>query len=433
MRLKLRNAFTNASPATDRMKAPKKVWQFFSFLSLIITLALSSACIHSGYVYKARSLKGSIEDGNYDKALKWYEAQKPAERDKLLYLLDRGTILHIAGRYQESIKVFADAIDLSERLTAAHAPSKTASLLTNDQLIPYDGEKFEKLIMHTYQVMNYLGLGQPTEALVEVRRIHTKFDEYFKKDAKSYLQNAFAAYLAGTVWEKNKKYNDAFIDYKAAASFTTPWTALEKDLFRTARRSGLLSQYQALKKQGIVKSDSFDEVSNNNGELILLVGEGWAPEKYSTEEHQELQVVPVPRYPDLKILPSHFSLYEKDTNLAETEITYSVDSAARATLSDNMPGIITRAIARLAVKEGTAVAVGKEVDETLGIYLGFLFLATNEADTRSWLTLPRSFQVIRVSLPEGAHTLTLRGSRSRRDFTVDIKKNEMSFVSLRVF
>ena len=123
MKLKLRNAFTNASPATDRMKAPKKVWQFFSFLSLIITLALSSACIHSGYVYKARSLKGSIEDGNYDKALKWYEAQKPAERDKLLYLLDRGTILHIAGRYQESIKVFADAIDLSERLTTAYAPS----------------------------------------------------------------------------------------------------------------------------------------------------------------------------------------------------------------------------------------------------------------------------------------------------------------------
>lgn len=414
------------------MKVPKKVWPFFNLLLLFCILTLSSACIHSGYVYKARSLKGAIEDGNYDKALKWYEAQKPAERDKLLYLLDHGTILHIAGRYPESIKVFAEAIDLSERLTAAHVPSKTASLLTNDQLIPYDGEKFEKLIMHTYQVMNYLGLAQYNEALVEVRRIHTKFDDYFKKDAKTYLQNAFAAYLAGTVWEKNKKYNDAFIDYKSAASITHPWSALEKDLWRTARRSGLMAQYQALRKQGIVKADSFEEFPQN-GELILLVGEGWAPEKYSTEEHQGLQVFPIPRYPDLKIPPPHFSLYEKETNLAQTEIAYRVDDAARATLSDNMPGIITRAIARLAVKEGTAVAVGKEVDETLGIFLGFLFLATNEADTRSWLTLPRSFQIIRVSLPEGTHTLTLRGSRARREFTVDIKKNEMSFVSLRVF
>ncbi len=400
-------------------------------LLLLLSLAcLSSACVHSGYVHRARSLRGALEDGDYEKALKWYESQKPPERDKLLYLLDRGTILNAAGRYRESIKIFAEAIDLSERLTAAHVPSKTGSLLTNDQLIPYEGEKFEKMLMHAYQVMNYLGLGQPDEALVEVRRIHTKFDAYFKDASKPHLQNAFATYLAGAVWEKNRKNNDAFIDYKTTSGFAPSWDQLTRDLLRTARRGGLAAQYQALKK----KAPGADEtVSPNAGELVVLIGEGWIPQKQSTEENYQLQVVPVPRYPDLRVPPPVLTLSENGSTLAQAQLLYRLDEAARATLSDNMPGILTRAVARLVAKEGAAIAVGKEVDKNLGIFLGFLFLATNEADLRSWLTLPRSFQVVRLSLPEGTHQLTLHGHRSSRDFTVDVKKGEISFSSLRIF
>ncbi|QQR81017.1 MAG: hypothetical protein IPJ69_02415 [Deltaproteobacteria bacterium] len=400
-------------------------------ICLLFIPFLFSACIHSGYAHRSQSARNAFEDGNYAQALKWYESQKPPERDKLLFLLDRGTILHTAGRYAESLKIFNEAIDLSERTTAAHAPSKTASLLTNDQLIPYDGEKFEKLLMHVFQVMNYLGMNQPTEALVEVRRIHTKFDDYFKEGSKSYLKNAFATYLSGSVWEKNHKNNDAFIDYKATSNFTSEWNQLIQDLLRTSRRAGLGAQYQTIKKKYPTIEESTE--NPNNGELIAFVGEGWIPQKYSTEENQGLQVVPVPRYPDIRIPPPVLTLLENGSTLADAKILYRVDEAARDTLSDNMPGIITRAIARLAAKEGTAVAVGKEVDKNLGIFLGFLFLATNEADLRSWLTLPRSFQVLRISLPAGTHQLKLRGFRTNREFSVDIKKGEPSFVSLRVF
>jgi len=47
------------------------------------------------------------------------------------------------------------------------------------------------------------------------------------------------------------------------------------------------------------------------------------------------------------------------------------------------------------------------------------------ADLRSWLTLPRSAQIARLTLPEGAQTLTLDNTQT---VTVNIQRNRATLL-----
>lgn len=366
------------------------------------------------YVGKSSNARLQFERGDWDQALSWYRKQSPSRanpprRDRLLYLLDEATILHTAGRFEESIKVFTKAIDLSEELSGRQLGAKTAAIVANDNLIPYQGERFERVLMHVFQVLNYLGLGEEREALVEVRRIDTLFHNDIDGVSKKYLRNPFATYLSGLVWQANGKRDDARIDFK-----------------RTLKMEPRLpdSGFPFLPSR---------EIHPNEGELILIFEEGKAPEKASTEEIYELQVVPVPVYPKLAETVPPATAHVGGQEVTTTTL-FRIDEAAKATLKDEMPGIIARAVARLAAKEGAAVAIGKEVDETLGFFVGLALLATNRADLRSWLTLPRSLQVARIILPAGNYQMKLNAPKGSKIFDpVMIQPRHKTFVMHRSF
>ncbi len=392
----------------------------YSFL--IFLFFLNTSCVHTGYVYSSRSARHDFEKGRFDDALQWYQKQKPPARDQLLYLLDQGIILHTAGRYQESIAAFKQAMDFTEEREGAQTPSKTVSIVTNDNLIPYQGEKFERLLIHVFQVLNYIGLGQNQEALIEIRRINTKFSDF---------QNTFASYLSGLTWESEAKINDAYIDYKKTYRLQPAFKPLAQDLLKGSYLLGFLSDYARWKK---TFGESFQEQSPHQGEVVVLIEEGTVPEKKSTEEEVDLQILPLPTYPENLDPPEpvHIWVNEKEWGLATT--LNRVDETAKKTLADQKPAMIARGIARLAAKEAGAVIVGEKIDRDLGIFLGILLLATNRADLRSWLTLPRSFQVARLKLPEGSHAIELKWHGGHYTFTkVSVKEKRMTFLIHRAF
>lgn len=397
---------------------------------LLIGSILLSACA-TGYVARSRGARHDFQKGNLDKALRWYAKQSPPRRDRLLYLLDQGLILHTMGHYRESIDLFDKAIDLSETMESSHVVAKTAAIATTDNAIPYQGEKFETLLMHVFQVLNYLGLEKNNEALVEIRRIHTKFSDFFREGAKDYLQNAFATYLAATVWEAEGKINDAYIDYKTTYRLRPSFSPVANDLLKGSYWLGFLNDYD---RWGKKFQRSFQPLPRGHGEVILFLEEGVVPEKESSEEDADLQVVPVPRYPDSLGTPVQIHVSASGKSMATSQVLFRPDEAAKKTLADQKAAIIARAIARLAAKETGAVILAKEVNADLGILFGILVLTTNRADLRSWLTLPRSLQVVRFSLPEGLHDVTLTwGKQSRLLKQVLVKAGKKRFLSCRMF
>jgi uncharacterized protein len=107
-----------------------------------------------------------------------------------------------------------------------------------------------------------------------------------------------------------------------------------------------------------------------------------------------------------------------------------IDAIARASLKSRMPAITARAVARAIAKGAIQESVdkaGQNRDDAAAQLIGSLLvraaaIATERADTRSWLTLPANVQLARLSLPPGSY-----------DVTVDLLGKDGQVITTRVF
>lgn len=395
---------------------------------LFIAFALClSAC--ADYQLHAKTAMWYHDKGNFQKALSAHGEINPKKKDRILFLLDRATIEHDAGDYKASIKSFQKAEELIERFGRQPITKEVGATFTNDNLLTYTSSDFERLLLRAYQILNYAAVGNIEDSLVEVRRINTYWSElYTPAEKRGYLKGAFAKYLSGLIWEAADKANDALIDYQVVMKLRSPPRWIREDILRTSKESGLKQRYADF-------SDKWDQqaaqTSSGDGMLIVVVEAGRSPEKVSSEYQSALQVIPVPVYRDRSGNSQKVRVLVDGVSQGETAILQDVGEMARGSLDHDMPAIIARAVARLVVKEGSAVAVGETVDRDLGILLGIALLATNQADTRSWLTLPENFQVWRGFLPQGRHEISLDfGSRPAK--YADVFKGRTTLVIFRV-
>lgn len=99
---------------------------------------------------------------------------------------------------------------------------------------------------------------------------------------------------------------------------------------------------------------------------------------------------------------------------ASTQMMEDIDAIAKASLDSRMPAItarsIARAVAKGAIQESVDRAGNNRNNDAAAALLGSFFvrvaaMATERADTRSWLTLPANVQLARLALPPGDYTV----------------------------
>ncbi|MEC4673281.1 MAG: hypothetical protein VST68_03755, partial [Nitrospirota bacterium] len=103
-----------------------------------------------------------------------------------------------------------------------------------------------------------------------------------------------------------------------------------------------------------------------------------------------------------------------------TELVHNMTATAQKNLDDRYPSILARTVARVAVKMATAEGIGigagaaaggkdKEKGQAVRLIVSALArifaIGTEEADKRSWRTLPDQIQVARVPLRPGDYVL----------------------------
>jgi len=105
---------------------------------------------------------------------------------------------------------------------------------------------------------------------------------------------------------------------------------------------------------------------------------------------------------------------------AKTELAQNLTALAEKSLSDRFAGIAVKAVARAAVKyslaegvgRGAQAAAGKDAGPWVGLLAGALAktlaVASEEADKRSWRTLPDEVQIARLWVPPGDYELRVR-------------------------
>ena len=449
---------------------PKNVWAPV----LGGLLFLSAGC--ASYHQRSLDYYASLSEGNYARATKSLEANKLLKkpRNRILYLLEKGKLEHLEGRYAESNNSFNEADRLMEA-GGGEAASLVAGTLLNPMMETYRGEDFEKYMVHYYKALNYLQLGQTEDALVEVRRItlRTQAQEDEVKKGR-YTQDAFSHILQGLIYEKGGQINDAFIAYRNAADlyvrngqayYGTPMPLqLKRDLLRMAYLNGFTDQLERYESLVELKFDP--AWIREEGELVLFWEGGMAPVKeevnlffnlfddgrgglYFLDAAGRYRVpfdaslgrpervvdalsfrATLPRYRPQAFPFRAPRISDGAANFA-LEPVQDVNGLALALLEERRLRDLSRTLTRVAIKKLAELAAKpKETDEklskkernqreALALGLKIFGYASEKADTRNWQSLPHTIYYTRVPL-RPHYDLQVDGVSGARSFSLDL-------------
>jgi hypothetical protein len=403
-------------------------------------------------------------------------------RDELLYRLERGRLAQIQGDFAASRREYARGIDLvraaDERavLSAREAGGEMAAWLLNDNARRYAPPGYERVFLHHFQALDYLFAGDLEGAAVEVRRANVEqeaareryeselstaaaaarenrvgggrvrvleerfsvMDEAAAPVANSF-QNAATFYLSGIVYEAMGELGDAYIDYRKAAGIFPGNRYLQLDALRLAESLGMTDDLDEMKARFRVDEGvSFKARDPGDGELVVLYEDGLVPPKEEVKFPVPFPgggfgAVAFPIYLQGWTPPAPLHVGRFNIVTLSTEPVAYVDAMAVRALKEEVPGLVVRHVIRAAGKAAAASAAlhsDKDFGPIAGLAVGLWNVISENADLRSWLTLPRDVQLLRTTLSAGRHVLTLRcGEGETRDRTeVEIRRGRISLL-----
>jgi uncharacterized protein len=385
-------------------------------------------------------------------------------KSRVLYCMDRGMTLQLAGEYQQSNAVLEEAEEEVDRLYTRVVRTETLAFTTNDNALPYEGEPYEQIMINVLKALNYASLNQWQDALVEARRIdhHLNVLSDRVQDKGAYRDDGFARYLSGILYESAGDVNNAFIAYRKAYEIfesTSAWSRtrvpaqLKADLLRTA--DALHLSQELAEYQRVFPDTSWQDLQGQQqlAQVLVISYNGRAPRK-------EDQFLDLPISLDalqLVLLNRGFSQSNRYQHRAADSILYglngrvvrvalprlvaqktqipvdtvslvpeggvpvtvrtesveNVTALAEKALSERIAAITMKALARATVKfslaegatRGAQQAAGKDAAPWVGLVVGLLTkglaVASEESDKRSWRTLPDEIHLARAWVTPG--------------------------------
>ncbi|MBI5510024.1 MAG: hypothetical protein HY903_14805 [Deltaproteobacteria bacterium] len=448
-------------------------------LSTGAVVSLLAACGVKPEAYY-QTMRPNLLKSNYQTASDYLEKNRTkifSEKDRLLYFMDQGMLLHLAKKYKESNGLMESAKKTAEDLWTESIGANAAAWVTTDNSLPYQGEDFEKVLLHFVGALNYIGLADYSAARVEARQVTAKLELYNSKyvEAKNaYRDDAFTRWLSGRLSETEggqTALNDAWIDYKKALDvyqtdyMTRYRTAVPRflvaDALRVLQALGPEFQTELQQVQSRFPAVPFKPQAEiqGMGQVVVIHASGEAP--YKVDKFWEAKAGPdVLRiaFPEFVAKPSNIvgARVSLGGVTADTELGENITAIAFQNLADHMGRIKAKAITRAVTKFIAAKAAqgagakmtqsGNQKTQAAGAVLGIAGAAfevanavAEEADKRSWITLPAAVNVAELFVPAGRADLQVAfvgpGGRpmGSTSIPVEVKAGEIIFVSLRTF
>ncbi len=381
-----------------------------------------------------------------------------ASRNELLYWLDLGMTLHFAQEYESSSKAFIKARRLVDQLYGQSSREILSSWLINDSRKQYRGDDNEYVLINIFQALNFYLLGNIDEALVEARDADKQLQligsRYKDDQPRVYKDDAFTWMLMGILWEiegSSTSINDAYIAYQRA------WTIyqnqyqtnygisapdfLKENLWRTAQHMGV---DETMKWQGIL--GKVNEADVNQGEIYVVQYSGYAPVKVAKSVIVPISVTQMTKlsladYEDRAPEKSLSMVMAKGKGLNVNVPMYVVEPIGRIAkemMRQRMAWLTTKGVVRAAGKLAVEYAAQQEIRRRYGDWQADLFsiigsiynMFSEEADTRSWQTLPNDIRIAKIKLSPGDWELFIDGQTSLGN--IHLKSGEKKIIVVPV-
>ena len=352
--------------------------------------------------------RAAYYNGDPDAALVHLENLEVPDRDRILVLMERGTIYQAAGKYPESAHDYNEAYELLGKMDTLSVSRGASSLVVNDNMLNFYGYPFERSYLHVFSAMTYMAQADWQGAGVEGRRIINSL----KPDKiKDYPEDTFSRYMAGLCMELVDDPSNARVEYRKASALSA---AL--DISDTG------------------------EISLKKGNLAAGLEGG--PVSAGVGEHELICIVMMGRIADYSVSPPYGSgqspvvgLRYKDQALG---YAYNmVDLSYMAALSERQVVLKTgvKTTGRVVGKWMVADAVSEQ-NEWAGLATWIVLFMLEQPDYRHWETLPRYINVGRVSCPDGLDQIELsfQGIKHSYRLSAPVKQNGVLFLTFnRVF
>lgn len=458
-----------------------KILQRYKLVAWAALLAFAAGC--ATFYQKTQKFQEFVNAGEIQKANEWLQGQNKMKKgiNKLLYLFNDGWSNWMLGNY-DSANIALNEADLMIEDQRKNLALESLSFITNPGITPYQPEDFEIVFVNYFKALNYIGLGNYNDALVECRRMNIRLYELndkYKERKNRYSDDAFAHVMIGMIYEANNDMNNAFIAYRNAwetyrdiyqknFDIRAP-DQLKTDLLRSAKLAGFnseLTQYEHEFNMG------YEEPPANMGQLIFIWQNGFGPIKAEwsinlavvkgeggfvnfTNEELGLNIPffigDLPKdeqsgFSDLSFVRIAFPKYverapvftsgvlKSATDEKELQVAEDINAIAFKTLKDRMMRELGESLLRFAAKRALEEGVRKE-NKDIGTVVSIINMLTEKADTRNWQTLPNTIGYTRIYLPEGENHLTFvmrsETGEQTHTFDVEIQKNQTRFYTFQ--
>jgi hypothetical protein len=388
--------------------------------------------------------------------------------NRFLYWYDQGLLFHYAGQYDSSLAQFENAEVVLDELYARSITNEAASLLTNDNLRPYRGRRYEQVLLHQFLSLNYLAKGEYDESLVETRKVQLVFDRFKSKNRGKdrYDDEGMSHVISSIAFDARGERDNATISlYKAVKAYRDAPVALPEAVRNLAyyrlerdQREADITELDLAPTKPAEEVNGFDPDAT---EILLLGYAGQGPilgEKVFwgtyvvggviTAYHHDangdtaLMVLPAPplpaseeknieegrktsagttfhikfSLPEMKTRPSRtrgFTLEVPATGRKATSIMLTdIDRLLAQDLQDNRPATLARTALRVVLRTIAAQRAKAKMQSEIPALNLLVNLGTDiaadqleKADTRLCFLLPKTIHLTRLPVEPGTHTV----------------------------
>ena len=387
------------------------------------------------------------------------QAKAPA-RDILLLRLEQGAVYRLAADYTRSNLAFEHARQLVEKFdekARIRLGEGAAVLVTNLTAVEYRGQYFDRVMLSVYRALNYLESGNADAARPELLAAYERQRETVEKYARQIDAERTKVIKEGSAPQKNgggaakadvnKSIDDpqtqarlsqayaGLNELAAYEDYVNPFAEYLQGLYflhagvdgsdiergRTAlRKTAALVPDNSFISQDAELADQIASAAAPRPKLTYVIFEtGLAPRRDEFRidipiflfniiaSDTQVDYVGV-AFPKLVPSPDHTPYLQiaSDAGTLQTRTVADMDRIVAREFQSELGAVIAKTIAAAATKAAIAYAASRatEDNDTLNVLVRIgttvYQYAANRADTRTWRTLPKKFQVARIPTPE---------------------------------
>ena len=403
------------------------------------------------------------------------EATKQAEShtnsvDAIIWRLEQAAVLRAVGDFRASNQAFDQAQETMEEYTQSAKVSvsrEAGALLSNQATLPYQGRAYDGVMLNTYKALNYLSLGESEKARPEIIRAYQRQQDALAQNRRQIekAQADLAEQDAANRELVEKQQNSAQLQnhvaslnrqldqFKAYADYLNPFTVYLDGLFFMANEATASDLERARKSfEQLASLGANDYIQQDLATVEdRLAGKPFPPTTYVIFEtgcapiRNQIRIDIPTFWPQMPYLGAAFPELQFSTNYfselsitgqgldKKTAVIASLDSVIAQEFKKKFPSIITKTLISTAIK-ATATHFAWQATRRRGpdgrlddggfagmaVIIGAVIWqsANNIADTRTWTTLPKEFQIARFPTPADRQIKLVTGNGQQATVTI---------------